>query len=217
LARVVSVQIYLPDDAEQRLSKEDEMGFQLKGTYVGHCDCTQICPCAVDEKPTGRDGQCHGLIVMNIANGALDDTDLSGTKVVLSYSAPGKISDGGLRLGLVIDNAASDDQAAALERIFSGQAGGMFEGFAGLTEKWLGAERGAIGFSDGEEPSATIGETEVNFTAYRGEDGKVTTARNAPFGFAPEFTLGKSSGQSGVLGESFDASYGEAAQFEWAS
>jgi len=193
------------------------MGFQLAGTYVGHCDCTQICPCAVDEKPTGRDGQCHGLIVMSIASGSLEATDLSGTKVVLSYSAPGKISDGGLRLGLVIDDAASDDQAAALERIFSGQAGGMFEGFAGLTEKWLGAERAAIRFADGDEPSAIIGETEVNFTAYRGEDGNVTTARNAPFGFAPEFTLGKSSGRSGVLGESFEASYGEAAQFEWAS
>jgi hypothetical protein len=111
----------------------------------------------------------------------------------------------------------SDEQAAALERIFSGQAGGMFEEFAGLTDKWLGAERAAIGFSDGEEPSATIGDTTVNFTAYRGTDGNVTTARNAPFGFAPEFTLGKSSGRSGVLGESFDASYGEAAQFEWAS
>jgi hypothetical protein len=217
LARVESVQILLPDDAEQRLSREDEMGFQLKGTYVGHCDCTQICPCAVDEKPTGRDGHCHGLIVVNIANGSLDDTDLSGTKAVLSYSAPGKISDGGLRLGLVVDNAASDEQAAALERIFSGQAGGVFEAFAGLTDKWLGADRAEIGFSDGEEPSATVGDISVNFTAFRGEDGNVTTARNAPFGFAPEFTLGKSSGRSGVLGESFDANYGEAAQFEWAS
>jgi hypothetical protein len=217
LARVESVHINLPDDVEQRLSREDDMGFQLKGTYVGHCDCTQICACAVDEQPTGRDGQCHGLIVMNIAEGALDGTDLSGTKAVLSYSSPGKISDGGLRLGLVIDDKASDEQAVALERIFSGRAGGMFEAFAGLTDKWLGAERAAIGFSDGEEPQATIGRTKVHFIAYRGEDGNVTTARNAVFGFAPEFTLGKSSGRSGVLGESFDANYGEAAQFEWAS
>jgi hypothetical protein len=193
------------------------MGYQLRGTYLGHCDCTQICPCAVDEKPTGRDGQCHGLIVVNIDNGSLDDTDLSGTKAVLSYMSPGKISDGGLRFGLVVDDAASDQQTAALERIFSGQAGGMFAEFTGLTEKWLGVERAAIGFTDGEEPSATVGETEVNFTAYRGPDGSVTTARNAPFGFAPEFTLGKSSGRSGVFGESFDANYGEAAQFEWAS
>ena len=61
------------------------MGYQLRGTYLTHCDCMQICPCSVDEKPTGRDGQCHGLVVVNIDNGSLDDTDLSGTKVVLSY------------------------------------------------------------------------------------------------------------------------------------
>jgi len=138
----------LPDGAEQRDFEEDEMGYQLRGTYLTHCDCMQICPCSVDEKPTGRDGQCHGLVVVNIDNGSLDDTDLSGTKVVLSYSAPGKISDGGLRLGLVIDDAASDEQAAALERIFSGQVGGMFGEFTGLTERWIGTERAAIAFSD---------------------------------------------------------------------
>ncbi len=193
------------------------MGFQLKGTFLGHCDCKAICPCAVDEEPTGRDGQCHGLIVVNIDNGSLDDTDLSGTKAALSYFSPGKITNGGLRLGLVVDDTASDQQATALERIFSGQAGGMFAEFAGLTEKWVGTERAPIAFTDGEEPSAVIGQTQVNFTAYRGQDGNVTTARNAAFGFAPEFTLGKSSGRSGVLGESFDASYGEAAKFEWAS
>ena len=57
----------------------------------------------------------------------------------------------------------------------------------------------------------------MEFAAPLELDGNVTTARNAAFGFAPEFTLGKSSGRSGVLGESFEASYGEAAQFEWAS
>ena len=124
------------------------MGYQLKGTYVTHCDCTQICPCAVDEAPTGRDGQCHGVIVANIAQGSLDGTDLSGTKVALGYFSPGKISDGHLRLGLVIDEAASDDQAAALERIFSGQEGGMFGEFAALSEDgWVS--------SVGRSPSPT--------------------------------------------------------------
>jgi hypothetical protein len=60
----------------------------------------------VDEAPTGRDGHCHGIIVANIAQGSLDGTDLSGTKVALGYFSPGKISDGHLRLGLVIDEAA---------------------------------------------------------------------------------------------------------------
>jgi hypothetical protein len=37
------------------------------------------------------------------------------------------------------------------------------------------------------------------------------------FGFAPTFRFGKSSGSSGLFGESFDASYGEAAEFEYTS
>jgi hypothetical protein len=62
-----------------------------------------------------------------------------------------------------------------------------------------------------------VGETDVTFEAFRGQDGKPTTANNAAFGFAPVYTLGRSSGSSGVFGESFEANYGEAAEFEYTS
>jgi YD repeat-containing protein len=192
------------------------MAYKLTGTYVAHCDCAQICPCAVDEAPTGRDGTCHGLIVANIDAGKLDGTDVSGTTVALAYNAPGKLSAGNLNMGLVVDEAASDEQVSALERIFKGEEGGMFGEFGALTSKWLGVERASIAFSDGDEPSAKIGNTDVTFQAYRDPEGNKTVARNAPFGLAPEFTLGKSAGKSGLFGESFDANYGEAAKFEWA-
>jgi hypothetical protein len=193
------------------------MAYKLTGTYVGQCDCQQICPCAVDGPPTGRDGQCHGLIVHNIREGSLDDVDLSGVNVVLGYFAPSNISAGNLRLGIVVDDGASDEQADALEKIFSGKDGGMFGDFVPLVGEWVGVERAAVSFSDGDEPSAKIGDTDVNFEAFRDGEGNVTTAKNAAFGFAPEFTLGKSSGSSGVLGIDFEANYGEAAEFEYAS
>jgi hypothetical protein len=187
----------------------------MAGTYVAHCDCQQLCPCAVDGPPTGRDGQCHGLLVFGIRDGNLDGTDLSGVNVVMGYLAPSNISAGNLSLGLVVDQGASDEQVDALERIFSGKEGGMFGEFAPLIGNWLGVEREAVTVSDGEEPSARIGDVAVTFEAFRGPDGKPTTASNAAFGFAPVFTLGKSSGSSGVLGESFEASYGETAEFEY--
>ena len=192
------------------------MAWRLAGTYVGHCDCQQICPCAVDGPPTGRDGQCRGLLVHQIDAGDLDGTDLSGVKVAMAYMAPSNISSGNLRLGIVVDDDASDEQVAALERIFKGDAGGMFGEFVPLIGEWLGVERAAISFSDGEEPSAKIGDIDVNFTAFRGPDGNVTTANNTAFGFAPVFTLGRSSGTSSMFGESFEANYGEAAKFEYA-
>lgn len=192
------------------------MAYKLTGTYLAHCDCRQVCPCAVDEPPTGRDGTCHGLIVASIGNGDLDGTDVSGVNVALAYSAPGKLSAGDLNMGLVVDKGASDEQTAALERIFKGEEGGMFGEFGALTSKWLGVERAAIAFSDGDEPSAKIDDTDVKFEAIRDPEGKKTTVSNAPFGLAPVFTLGKSSGTSGLFGDSFEANYGEAAEFEWA-
>jgi hypothetical protein len=191
------------------------MAYRLSGTYVGHCDCRQICGCAVDAPPTGRDGQCHGLLVHQVEQGNLDGTDLSGLRVALEYMAPSNISSGDLKLGIVISDDASDQQADALERIFKGDEGGMFGELAGLIGEWRGAERGAISFSDGEEPSARLGDVDVTFTAFRGQDGKPTTMSNAMFGFGPVFTLGQSSGSSRVFGESFEANYGEAARFEY--
>ncbi|HUS23146.1 MAG TPA: DUF1326 domain-containing protein [Aeromicrobium sp.] len=191
------------------------MTYQLAGTYVAHCDCRQVCPCAVDGPPTGRDGQCHGLLVHNVTDGSLDDLDLSGVRVALAYFAPANISAGNLRVGIVVDNGATDEQADALARIFKGDAGGMFGEFAPLFGEWMGVDRADISFSDGEEPSARVGQVDVNFTAYRGADGGLTTVSNAMFGFAPVYTLGQSSGTGQAFGEPFEANYGEAAAFEY--
>lgn len=192
------------------------MAYKLTGTYLAHCDCRQVCPCAVDGVPTGPDDQCHGLIVASIDSGELDGTDVSGVNVALAYAAPGKLSDGDLRMGLVVDADASDDQTTALERIFKGDEGGMFGEFGALTSEWRGVDRASISFTDGDEPQAKIGDTDVNFQATRDPDGNLTTVSNAPLGLAPKFTLGSSSGSSGVFGDSFEANYGEAAAFEWA-
>lgn len=192
------------------------MAFKLTGTYVAHCDCQLLCACAVDGPPTGRDGQCRGLLVFGVEDGRLDETDLSGINVAMAYMAPSNISEGNLHMGIVVDDSASDEQVSALEGIFKGEHGGPFGDFAGLRSEWLGVERAAVSFSDGDEPSAQIGDIPVMFEAFRDPDGNPTTAKNAAFGFAPEFTLGKSSGDSGLFGESFEASYGEAAKFEYA-
>jgi hypothetical protein len=153
--------------------------------------------------------------VHDVTDGNLDDIDLSGVRVAMAYNAPSNISAGNLKIGIVVDNGASDEQVDALARIFKGEAGGLFGDFASLFGEWAGVERADISFSDGDEPSARIDDVDVNFTAFRGGDGGLTTVSNAMFGFAPVFTLGKSSGTSKTFGEPFDANYGEAAAFEY--
>ena len=102
------------------------MCWEMSGTYVGNCTCQLICPCPVDGMPTGPDGECRGLNVFHIAKGNLDDTDLSGVDFAFLNWFPTDLTAGGWKVGAVVDDAATDAQAGALETILRGQAGGPF-------------------------------------------------------------------------------------------
>ncbi len=195
------------------------MAWKISGTYVANCSCNLICPCPVDGPPTSEDGQCRGHLVFHIADGKLDDTDLSGVNVGLVNLFPSNLSSGGWKLGIVVDEGASDEQANAAERIFKGEEGGAFADFAALTEEWLGMDRAPVSFSDGDRPSASIGDSSMTFEPLEGPPGSGTqaTVRNAMFGFAPEFRIGRAPGKMSNHGIEFDAIYGETADYEFAS
>jgi hypothetical protein len=173
----------------------------------------------VDAPPTSADGRCQGHLVFHIADGNLDDTDLAGVDVGMVNLFPSNLSSGGWKLGLVVDEGASDEQAQALERIFKGDEGGPFEQFAALTDEWLGMERAAVSFSNGDKPSASIGDSSTTFEPLEGPPGSdaQATVRNAMFGFAPEFRIGRAPGKMSNLGIEFDAIYGETADYEFSS
>ncbi len=195
------------------------MAWRISGTYVASCNCNVMCPCPVDGPPTGPGGECRGLGIFHIAEGFQDDTDLAGVNVGLVNLFPSNLTSGNWKLGIVVDEQASDEQAAALESIFKGEDGGPFAEFAALTDEWLGAERGRVAFSNGDKPSGSIGGTEVTFEPLAGPEGSgtQTTVRNAAFGFAPEYRVGRAPGQASVLGIDFEAIYGETADYEFAS
>jgi hypothetical protein len=194
------------------------MAYRIAGTYVAVCNCTPICPCPVDGRPTTENGECLGSLVFDIKEGDLDGTDLSGTSVGLYNHFPSNLSAGNWTVGLVIDAAASDDQARALEGIFRGNEGGPFGEFAGLISTVAGVERGKITVTGGDKPSASIeGKTEFSFEPFTGADGSSTTVNNAMFGFAPTYKIGKGSGHSDAFGLRFDARYGESADFEFST
>lgn len=191
------------------------MAYRIRGTYVAACDCALYCPCPTDGPPTGKDGQCLGSLVFQVREGNLDDTDLSGTSFALYNHFPSNLTSGNWKIGIVIDERASDEQTHAIERIVSGEEGGPFGDFGPLIGENLGTQRTSIKVSDG---TATIGElTRFTFEPARGADGSPTTVKNAMFGFAPEYQIGKAAGTSSAFGMSFDASYGESAEYEFSS
>lgn len=194
------------------------MAYTIKGTYLAVCNCALLCPCPVDGKPTGPGGQCTGAAVFHIGQGNLDDTDLSGVDFCFYNLFPSNLSAGNWKVGVVVDEGASDEQAQALEKILSGSEGGPFGEFAPLFGEYLGMERASVTFSDGDSPSASVsGRTEVSFEPARGPDGSPTVVRGAMFGFAPEYKVGKGSGSSNSFGLSFEANYGESADFEFST
>jgi hypothetical protein len=156
--------------------------------------------------------------VFHIADGNLDQTDLSGTDFAFYNFFPSNLTSGNWKVGVVVDQGASDDVAQAIERILSGQEGGPFGDLAQFIGEFMGVERASITYKDGDTPSATVaGRSELAFEPLRGVDGTATTVKNAMFGFAPEFRIGRGSGRSEAFGLTFEPVYGEAADFEFSS
>jgi hypothetical protein len=194
------------------------MAYRIAGNYVLACNCRQICPCACDVAPTAPDGMCHVALVFGIDNGNLDNLDLSGVNFALYFDIRNKLSAGGWKAGLVVDEGASEEQASAVERIVSGSEGGPFGNLSGLMGEYLGTERAPVTISNGEAPKGSVGGmTEIEFEGYTGPDGKPTLVKNAMFGFSPEYRIGLGKGSSSGFGLDFQAEHGEAASYEFAS
>ena len=121
------------------------MAWQMSGTYVANCNCQLICPCPVDAPPTGPDGQCRGVAVFHVREGGLDDTDLSGTTFAFCNLFPANLTAGNWKVGIVVDEAASEAQTAALERILHGEEGGPFEDSPACSASgWVLARQGHL-------------------------------------------------------------------------
>ncbi|NUP46367.1 MAG: DUF1326 domain-containing protein [Catenulispora sp.] len=196
------------------------MTYTISGTYLASCSCAVLCGCPVDAQPKDASGnsECRGVAVFHIADGTLDDTDLSGVDFAFYNLFPSNLSSGDWKVGVVVDTDADDAQVEALGRILSGQEGGMFGELAGLIGENLGTERGKVSLSNGEKTALSVeGHSEVAFEPALGMNGQPTTVKNAMFGFAPEFQIGRTTGRSSAFGLSFEPSYGESADFTFSS
>lgn len=192
--------------------------WEMSGTYLANCNCQLICPCSVDGVPTGPNNECTGTVVFHVANGNLDGNDLSGVDFAFCIWIPSNLTAGGWKVGIVVDEGASEAQTTALEKILKGDAGGPFADLSGFYGEWLGMERAKVTFSDGGTPSGAVAErVNLTFEPLTGPDGGVTTIKNALYGFAPEYQIGKGAGRSDIFGLNFEGVYGETADYTFSS
>lgn len=137
------------------------MSWELTGTYFEHCPCDLVCPCTTSglSRP-GDTERCTVVLAFNVQRGQIDQLDVGGRTVVLVADAPRLMSDGDWRVGMYVDDGATDDQFAALSAVFTGQRGGIWAALSPLIGTVLGAERAAITFVDeGRTHRLTVAET----------------------------------------------------------
>src|SRR2546423_5014370 len=101
------------------------MAWRLDGTYFESCSCDAVCPCpwsALTAKATLD--RCRALLAYHVESGEIEGVDVSRLNFALFLDTPQVMSQGNWRVGVYLDDAASDSQAEQLGAVLSGQAGG---------------------------------------------------------------------------------------------
>jgi hypothetical protein len=135
------------------------VAWNLDGTYFETCSCELMCPCNLSFDHGATYDYCRVVLVFNIANGEIEETDVSGRKLALIADSPKVMTDGGWRVGVLVDEDATDEQVEKLAAVYGGQKGGPMEGLAPLIGELLGVERARFEVTeDGLRHSAKIGD-----------------------------------------------------------
>jgi hypothetical protein len=107
-----------------------------------------MCPCNLSLDHGATYDFCRVTLAFNIREGEVDGTDIAGRKVVAIADTPKVMTEGNWRLGVFVDDQASDDQFDKLVQVFGGQLGGPMAALTPLVGQMLGVERAAIEFAD---------------------------------------------------------------------
>jgi hypothetical protein len=124
------------------------MAWNLKGSYIETCSCDLICPCNATFDHGATYDYCRVTLAFNIREGEIEGTDIGGLNVVVVADTPKVMTDGNWRLGLFIDERATDEQADKLGQVFGGQLGGPMGALVPFVGEVLGVERAAIEVHD---------------------------------------------------------------------
>jgi hypothetical protein len=134
------------------------MAWSIKGSYAETCSCELMCPCNLSFDHGATYDYCRVTLVFNIREGEIEGTDVSGLKVAAIADTPKVMTEGNWKLGMFIDERASDEQADKLGQVFGGQLGGPMAALGPLVGEVLGVERVPIEMvDDGVRHSVRIG------------------------------------------------------------
>jgi hypothetical protein len=123
------------------------MAWSIEGRYFENCSCEVVCPCTASLALGADNDYCRVALVFHVDRGEVDGVDVSDLTVVAVAESGRYMHEGNWRLGLLIDDSASDEQADKLGAVFSGQLGGPMGALSGLVSDVLGVERARMDLS----------------------------------------------------------------------
>jgi hypothetical protein len=201
------------------------MAWKLEGQYFENCSCDVPCPCTVSLDLGADRDRCNALLVFEVESGEVDGVDVSGLTVAAIADTPKVMSEGNWRLGVLVDEAASDEQAEKLAAVFGGQLGGPMGALAPLVGEQLGLERVPIEVShDGGTHSVRLGElgemAVEEIVPFGKEDGTPARLTGIFHPAGDDFAIAKatkSSVSAFGIDHSFEGRSGFASPFSWAA
>jgi hypothetical protein len=103
-----------------------------------------VCPCFLSSGPflraTPTQGVCEIAFVYHIEYGSYGALTLDGLNAIVMARAPGPMGEGNWPVTVYVDERADEPQREALQRIFTGAAGGPPGGLSSLISTGLGVK-----------------------------------------------------------------------------
>jgi len=121
-----------------------------KGLIFENCTCQLVCPGHLHFSQLCTNERCVGYWAIRMDAGQFGAVSLAGARIVVVFDAPQHMIDGNWTEVLLVDEAATPDQRAALEAIFTGRAGGPWEKLAQFVSRWLDTRYPRIEFAEEE-------------------------------------------------------------------
>jgi len=200
------------------------MSWNLRGSYAETCSCELMCPCNLSFDHGATYDYCRVTLGFNVREGAVDGTDVAGRKVVIIADSPKVMTEGNWKLGVYVDDEASDEQFDKLIQVFSGQLGGPMAGLAPLIGEVVGTERASIEMDDvGLRHSVRVGdkiEFEIeDIVPFGKEDGQPVKFQGMFHPVAPDLTMAEAKhSRIDAFGITYQGKTGISyANFSWAA
>jgi hypothetical protein len=136
------------------------MAWSMEGRYFETCSCDAVCPCtwsALTARATLD--RCNAFLAFHIDTGDIEGVDVNGLNWAMILDTPPVMSDGNWRVGILLDDAATDAQAGALGSVLGGEKGGPPAMLGPLIGEMLGVQSAPFDFSaDGASYQVRVGD-----------------------------------------------------------